>query len=253
MQDQSIQLAQNKTKLTIIVFAVVFFILPLIVGIVMNIIEINSQVSEEDALKTSISYDVEQFISTELGLGDSKTVMHKIASAGDYRAILVAFISPDDFGNSMIVIIKTKDNLPELIYSGTDYDEATLRKLDIPSDLARAVSSDNGQIDKYLKAIYESSVFPENKYPLIKNLPFRSDDLRITYYFDNDTIDQDGVSIPIIEIWATDAAERRNAFSKLQSYGYDLGKYKIMISNFNNDFIEEIQVMDDEDDSEEAS
>lgn len=228
---------KKRARLAIILAFAVFAIVPLLIGIIVLMVQINSRVSEKDALYTSISNEMAQVIAEESGIDLDKVAMHGIVSDGDW-GIVGVFSKDTMFGDAMLVLLHKENGKYEVVGVGDGLDESYLSELGAPSNLGKKLR-DNKKIEEYTSALYNSKMNPRNKYPLIQKLPYKSDDLRVSYYFKDDLVDEEGIAIPIITIRGVDAAERKRAFRLIEDYGYDLGSYRIEFINFNNAFAEE--------------
>ena len=229
---------RKRARLVIISAFAIFAIVPLLIGIITVVVQMSSRVSEKDALNTSIGNEMVMAVAEQNEIDPDKVVMHGIASSGDWGALGVFSKEASNFGESTIVILHKEDGGYKSVAIGSGLDDQELIDLGVPNDLVRKLR-DTKLVEEYTNVLYESGYNPQNKYSLIQKLPYKSDDLRISYYFRDDYVDDEGVNIPIITIRGVDAAERRRAFDIIREYGYDLGSYKIEFINFNNRFAEE--------------
>ena len=226
---------RKRAKLLIVAAFMVFAIIPLLIGIIVIWVQFSSRVSVKDALRTSVSNNMAQAVIEQNDINPDKVVMHGIVNKGDWGALGVFSKEANAFGEVTIVIVHKEGNEYKTIAAGSSFNNGELQELGVPSSLIREVE-ETDVAAKYTEALYNSEFNPRNKYPLIQKLPYKSDDLRISYYFRDDLVDEEGVSIPIITIRGVDAAERKRAFDIIEEYGYDLGSYRIEFINFNNAF-----------------
>lgn len=229
---------QKRARLVIISAFAIFAIVPLLIGIIVVVVQMSSRVSEKDALNTSVSNEMVTAVTEQNEIDPDRVVMHGIASSGDWGALGVFSKEANNFGEATIVILHKEDGGYKSVAMGSSFDDQELLDLDVPNDLVRKLREAE-KTAEYTSVLYRSEYNPHNKYSLVQKLPYKSDDLRISYYFKDDYVDDEGVSIPIITIRGVDAAERRRAFDIIREYGYDLGSYKIEFINFNNRFVEE--------------
>lgn len=244
---------RKRAKLLIVTAFMVFAIIPLLIGIIVIWVQLSSRISVKDAFRTSVNNNLAQAVIEQNNINPDQVVMHGIVNKGDWGALGVFSKEANVFGEVTIVIVHKEGNEYKTIAVGSSFDNGELQELGVPSSLIREVE-ETDVAARYTEALYNSEFNPRNKYPLIQKLPYKSDDLRISYYFRDDLVDEEGVSIPIITIRGVDAAERKRAFDIIEEYGYDLGSYRIEFINFNNVFAEEedatVPETDDEDDGE---
>lgn len=214
----------------------IFVILPLVIAIIVNLTQIVSHISVKEALESNAEAAVAQAVIEQNNLDPDTTVIHQIATDGDYVAVSISSTSASELGNGAIAVMLRQGDTYQTIYIGTGYGEKTLTSLGVPASLAKKLVSPTPDYDE---VIYDSYLNPDYKYPLIQNLPYYTDRLKITYYYQDNLKDSDGISIPIIQISAINAAERSNAFYKIRNFGYDPGDYYITFTNFTNPFTTE--------------
>lgn len=212
------------------------FIIPLVISIAMII---HSDISEKNrlgsALETTVDDEIASAISDQNDIDLNNNVLHEISRDGEYVAVDILSTEASRFGDSATVILVKKSDGYDTVYIGTGYGPDDLIEQGVPSSFANKLTSDDE--DSYSETIGNSPLNPRNKYPIVRNLPFVTDDLTIDYYFKDNIKDSDGVNIPVILISGVDAAERINAFNKIRNLGYDLGTYPVVFGNFNNPFL----------------
>ena len=226
---------RKRAKLLIVTAFMVFAIIPLLIGIIIVWSQLGSRVSVKDAFRTSINKNMAQAVIEQNNINPEQVVMHGIVNKGDWGALGIFSKEANTFGEVTIVIVHKDGNEYKTIAMGSSFDNGELQELGVPSSLIRELE-ETDVATKYSDTLYNSEFNPRIRYPLIQKLPYKSDDLRISYYFRDDLVDEEGVNIPIITIRGVDAAERRRAFDIIEEYGYDLGSYRIEFINFNNAF-----------------
>lgn len=227
---------KKRIRLTIILGVMVFIIIPSLIAMIFAVSRIRPTITTEIALNTSVDSAIADAVSTENGINLDQAVVHELARDGDYIAVGVFNVrNTNDFGNNTTIILhKTPDGY-QSVFAGTTYDFAELAELGVPNGLIDQLKNTD-LVGAYLDVINSSDMNPRNSYPLIRDLPYTTDDLTITYYFKDGLVDNDGVSIPIIDIDGVDAVERTRGLNKIRDLGYDPGDYQIIFSNLVNPF-----------------
>ncbi|MBQ2672913.1 hypothetical protein IJG01_03015 [Candidatus Saccharibacteria bacterium] len=208
-----------------------FIIVPLVVLLVTNLTQEEISISEEEALRSDIDATLMQTIEDEYESDVDDYVMHQISKVGDYTIILVTSITADEYGDSSLLIVKEEGNEYDILYNGQVYTEDVLKEADIPDRVISEVRNKNKYITEYLATIANASANPLNKYPLISVLPYASDNLNISYLY------EEGSDIPVIEISAIDATDRKNALTVIHNLcECESAEYNIRYINFVNPF-----------------
>ena len=128
---------KKRARLAIILAFAVFAIVPLLIGIIVLMVQINSRVSEKDALYTSISNEMAQVIAEESGVDLDKVVMHGIVSDGDWGIVGVFSKETNMFGDVMLVLLHKEDGKYKVVDMGDEFDESYLSELGAPSNLGK--------------------------------------------------------------------------------------------------------------------
>lgn len=223
-------------RIIIIVFFGVFIILPLSLTLVANIVGDDEPISEEIALVSDVSEGVTEAIEGEFGAEVDNYVMHEILEDGDYVIALVIYTLPSDFSNAILVVLQEKSDGYEIVYKGDSYTKMQLETAGVPGGIINKIMEKSSLISKYAVAVASSSINPVNKYTLVNALPYSADGLRISYYYEDGLVDEDGIGVPTVEVNAVDATERINALDAIRRMEFDPADYHIIYTNFVNPF-----------------
>ena len=232
MNEDMIDEKQAINMRSAIVITIVFITISILIAIVANIFQIINHISIEQALQSDVDENLFSVVATRMQTSDIS--IHQIATKDNWHAVSINSLSPDGYSSTNVAILLRNNNAYEIIYIGSDYDQTTLESKGIPGELIKSIFSSN-LVSDYTNVLAESQYNPNSKYPLLQHLPYHTDNLNMTYFFD-DIKDSDGTSIPIIKINAQNATERKNAIRKIRLLGYDPGDYRYHFFNFKNQF-----------------
>ena len=215
-----------------IIITIIFIAASILIAIVANIFQIVNHVSIEQALSSDVDDSLFNVVATRMQTSDIS--IHKITTHDNWHAVAVSSLSPVDYSGTNLVVLLHNNEGYGIVFIGSDYNQATLEAKGVPKDMIKSILSSN-LASSYANVLTDSQYNPTSKYPLLQHLPYHTDNLNMTYFFD-DIKDSDGTSIPIIKINAQNATERKNAIRKIRLLGYDPGDYRYHFFKFKNQF-----------------
>lgn len=215
----------------IIICFCLFVVLPLIILLITNLTQADMVIPEEEALQSDVDAETMQVIRDKYESDIGDYVMHEISRVDGYVIVLIIDVTTENYDDSSLVIVDESKENYSIVYNGQVYNDKFLRKANIPDRVVNEVRNKNTLIRKYLIAVSNASINPINEYPLISVLPYSSDSLNISYYYEG------GSDTPVVEISAIDATDRKNALTVIRNLcECEPAEYNLRYVNFVNPF-----------------